>query len=352
MWNMLAAVYAVGVSFLHALRARRWQHLVGSAVIDAYVPRRFQFQDLRGDVERREAAFDLNVMRRQSDSLSEGTTVNKFEKKVAIVTGGGMGLGQALSEELARRGAIVIVADIDDDAAQKVTSRIVQAGAPARAVEVDVSKKEDVARLIETTVSEFGRLDYIFNNAAIAIGGDARDVSVEQWERVLNVNLRGVVYGTIKAYQVMVKQGHGHIVNISSASGLIPQPGNASYCTCKHGIVGLSLSLRFEGSDLGVRVSAVCPGDMKTSIYENMVVMNMPREQVIQVSRRSHFPSPQMRAQDAARAILRGVSRNQALIVFPAAVRWIWRLYRVLPSLIYWVSLRRIRMFRKLRINA
>ncbi|MGA3229732.1 MAG: SDR family oxidoreductase, partial [Candidatus Binatus sp.] len=138
--------------------------------------------------------------------------MEQFENKVAIVTGGGMGLGQALCEELARRGSIVVVADIDDNAAGQAASRIAQGGAQARAVWVDVSKQEDVARLIETTVSEFGRLDYIFNNAAVFIGGDARDLSVEQWDRVLNVNLRGVVYGTIDAYQVMVKQGHGHIV--------------------------------------------------------------------------------------------------------------------------------------------
>ena len=278
--------------------------------------------------------------------------MGQFENNVAIVTGGGMGLGQALCEELARRGSAVIVADIDDNAAKQVTSRIAQSGAQARALQVDVSKQEDVARLIETTVSEFGRLDYMFNNAAIFIGGDARDVSIEQWDRVLGVNLHGVIYGTINAYRVMVKQGHGHIVNVSSASGLIPQPGNASYCTCKHGIVGLSLSMRFEGADLGVKVSAVCPGDMKTSVYENLVVMNMPREEVVRVSRRSHFPIRQISAEAAAREILRGVSRNQALIVFPAAVRWIWRLYRALPSLIYWVSLHRMRMFRKLRINA
>ncbi len=277
--------------------------------------------------------------------------MGQFENKVAIVTGGGMGLGQALCEELARRGSAVMVADIDDNAAKQVTSRIAQSGAQARALQVDVSKQEDVARLIETTVSEFGRLDYMFNNAAIFIGGDARDVSVEQWDRVLGVNLHGVIYGTINAYQVMVKQGHGHIVNVSSASGLMPQPGNASYCTCKHGIVGLSLSMRFEGADLGVKVSAVCPGDMKTSVYENLVVMNMPREEVVRVSRRSHFPIRQISAEAAAREILRGVSRNQALIVFPAAVRWIWRLYRALPSLIYWISIRRMRMFRKLRIN-
>ncbi|MGA7870981.1 MAG: SDR family oxidoreductase [Candidatus Binatus sp.] len=278
--------------------------------------------------------------------------MEQFENKVAIVTGGGMGLGQALCQELARRGAVVVVADIDGNAAGQVTSRIAQGGGRARAVTVDVSKQEDVARLIETTVSEFGHLDYIFNNAAIFIGGDARDVSIEQWDRVLAVNLHGVIYGTIDAYRVMVKQGHGHIVNVSSASGLTPQPGNASYCTCKHGIIGLSLSLRFEGADLGVKVSAVCPGDMKTSVYENMVVMNMPHDEVVRVSRRSHFPIRQISAEAAAREILRGVSRNQALIVFPAAVRWIWRINRALPGLIYWISLRRMRMFRKLRINA
>ncbi len=110
--------------------------------------------------------------------------------------------------------------------------------------------------------------------------------------------------------------------------------------------------MEFFNTLLGVKVSAVCPGDMKTSVYKNMLVMNMPREQVVEVSRRSHFPIPQMRAQHAAREILRGVSRNQALIVFPVAVRWIWRLYRAFPRLIYWVSLRRMRMFRKLRVNA
>ncbi len=278
--------------------------------------------------------------------------MKQFENKVAIVTGGGMGLGQALCEELAQRGAVVVIADIDANAANYAAARITKNGAQARAVQVDVSSQRDIAHLVDDTVSAFGHLDYMFNNAAIFIGGDARDVSVEQWDRVLSVNLHGVVYGTLSAYRVMVKQGYGHIVNVSSTSGLIPQPGNASYCTCKHGIIGLSLSLRFEGADLGVRVSAACPGDMKTSVYENMVVMNMPREQVVQVSRRSHFPIPQISAQEGARAILRGMMRNEALIVFPSAVRWIWRLYRLAPSVLYWASVRRMRVFRRLRVNA
>jgi NAD(P)-dependent dehydrogenase (short-subunit alcohol dehydrogenase family) len=275
--------------------------------------------------------------------------MESLRDKVAIVTGGGMGLGQALCEEMASRGALVIVADINEDAAERVAANIARKGLRGTAMVIDVSREADVKQMIDTTVSRYGRLDYIFNNAAIVIGGDARDISLEQWDKVLGVNLQGVVYGTICAYRVMVKQGFGHIIIISSASGLTPQPGNAPYCTCKHGILGLSLSLRFEGVDLGVKVSAVCPGDMKTSIYENMVVMNMSRERVVEVSRRSHFLMPQITAPAAARTILRGVSRNRALIIFPASVRWIWRVCRLSPALMYWVSLYRMRMFRRIR---
>jgi NAD(P)-dependent dehydrogenase (short-subunit alcohol dehydrogenase family) len=260
-----------------------------------------------------------------------------------------MGLGEALSEELGRQGATVVVADIDGDAARQVAARLQQKGRPARAMRVDVANEAEVARLIESAVAEYGHLDYIINNAGIAIGGDSRDLSMDQWRRVLDVDLLGVVYGTVHAYRVMARQGHGHIVNISSLSGLIPQPGNAAYCTGKHGIVGLSLSLRAEGADLGVKVSAACPGDMKTKIYDNMVVVNMPREQVATLSRRTHYLMPQMSAQDAARAILRGVDRNRPLIVFPVVVQVIWHLYRRFPGPFYRINTHRMRLFRGLR---
>jgi NAD(P)-dependent dehydrogenase (short-subunit alcohol dehydrogenase family) len=277
--------------------------------------------------------------------------MDDFQNKVAIVTGGGMGLGRALCEELARNGAAVVVADINAEAAKQVAERIMQSGGQARSVLVNVSEREAVGRLVGDTAAEFGRLDYMFNNAVTVIGGDARDISLAQWDRTLNVNLLGVVYGAVAAYQLMARQGHGQIVNISSLSGLLPQPGNSSYCTAKHGIVGLSLSLRFEGADLGVKVNCVCPGDMKTDIYENMTVMNVDREEIIQVSRRSHFLLPQWSAEEAAREILRGVSRNKPLIVFPLIGRWIWRLYRAFPRPFYWISVYRMRMFRRIRVE-
>jgi NAD(P)-dependent dehydrogenase (short-subunit alcohol dehydrogenase family) len=275
--------------------------------------------------------------------------MQRFEDAVAIVTGGGMGLGEALCEELAHRGATVVIADINGDAARQLAARLADRGATAAAVRVDVANEADVAQLIDSTVAEYGRLDYMINNAGIAIGGDSRDLSMQQWRRVLDVDLLGVVHGTVHAYQVMAKQGHGHIVNISSLSGLVPQPGNVPYCTTKHGIVGLSLSLRAEGVDLGVKVSAACPGDMRTKIYDNMVVANMPREQVAALSRRTHYLMPQMSAHAAACAILRGVDRNRALIVFPTAVQAIWQLYRRFPGLIYRINIHRMRLFRSLR---
>lgn len=262
-----------------------------------------------------------------------------------------MGLGRALCEELAHRGATVISVDIREDAATNVASEIVQQGGRARAVRADVSKRDEVVMLIEDVATEFGQLDFIFNNAAIVIGGDTRDLLIEQYDQVIGVDLHGVVYGALAAYKVMVGQGNGHIVNISSLSGIIPQPGNTPYSTSKWGVVGFSLALRFEGADLGVDVSCVCPGDMKTDIYENMTVANVDLATIERDSRRTHFLLPQWSAAQAADEILNGVSRNKAMIVFPWIGRLFWRLHRFVPSLIYWVTLRRMRMFRQVRAN-
>ncbi|HMK63388.1 MAG TPA: SDR family oxidoreductase [Acidimicrobiales bacterium] len=267
--------------------------------------------------------------------------VNIFDEKVAIVTGGGTGIGEALCNELARQGAHVVVADIDAASAQEVATSIARAGLNADARQVDVTRESEVRSLVEDTVSTHGRLDYLFNNAGIAIGGDVRDLTVEQWRRVLDVDLYGVLYGTLVAYPIMARQGFGHIVNVASVTGLVPQPINAPYATAKHAVVGLSLSLRLEGVDLGVNVSVVCPGYVKTSIYENVVLVNVDRAQV------SRTPIKAIEAREAARSILSGVCRNQAIIIFPAAIRWAWRVYRLVPSLADRLMLPRVRQLRR-----
>jgi NAD(P)-dependent dehydrogenase (short-subunit alcohol dehydrogenase family) len=179
-----------------------------------------------------------------------------FVGAVAIVTGGGAGIGAALAAALTARGARVVVADIDPSRAQAPVGR----GEALEGHQVDVTDAAALTALIDDVAARFGRLDYVFNNAGVSVTGDARDLELAHWRKVIDVNLMGVVHGTHAAYRVMTRQGHGHIVNIASLAGLIPLPTNVPYATSKHAVVGLSLSLRAEGAALGVRVSAVCPG--------------------------------------------------------------------------------------------
>jgi short-subunit dehydrogenase len=146
-----------------------------------------------------------------------------------------------------------------------------------------------------------------------------------------------VLHGCRAAYPVMVKQGFGHIVNTSSADAFFPDPGNTPYDTAKHALIGLSLSLRLEGADLGVKVSVVCPGFVRSNVYDNAVVVDMPDIAALHGRLREEVagaPARMMSADRAARVILDGVARNQAMIVFPAQVRWARRLYAVLPGLL------------------
>jgi NAD(P)-dependent dehydrogenase (short-subunit alcohol dehydrogenase family) len=257
--------------------------------------------------------------------------------KVAVVTGGGSGIGEALCRELARRGAQVIVADVDGQAARRVAAAIAQADGRASACTVDVSREAEVRQLVEQTVGTHGRLDYLFNNAGIVIEGDVRDLTVDHWRRVLDVDLYGVLYGMLAAYPIMARQGFGHIVNTASAGAFFPDPGNAPYCTAKHALIGLSLSLRLEGKDLGVRVSAACPGYVRTNIFENASVVNMPGMTAMHGRDKAHAAGPprrMMTADRAAQMILGGVARNKPVILFPASIRWSRRAYYLFPRLI------------------
>jgi NAD(P)-dependent dehydrogenase (short-subunit alcohol dehydrogenase family) len=271
--------------------------------------------------------------------------MDSLDGKVAIVTGGGSGIGEAVSRELARRGARVIIADIDDDAAKQVAAAIADDGGQATASRVDVSQEQDITRLVQDTAAAYGRLDFQFNNAGIAIGGDARDLTPGQWRQVLDVDLYGVLYGTLAAYPIMAGQGFGHIVNTSSGAGLVPTPLNAPYCTAKHGVVGLSLSLRLEGADLGVKVSVVCPGYVRTKIFSTAVMVNMPRE----LANRTPGRIKMIEAAQAARVILDGVARNRAVIAFPGYIRLAWRTSCLFPRLLDRAAPRQIRDIRSYR---
>lgn len=268
-----------------------------------------------------------------------------YKDKVAIVTGGGSGIGRALCEELGRMGAKVVVADINTQGAEKTAQTVTASGGWARSTRLDVTKAEDVQKLINDTAAEHGHLDFMFNNAGIAYIGEARDMDLDQWHRILDVNLNGEIYGSIAAYKLMVRQGFGHIVNTASVAGLFPTAGEVPYTTTKHGVVGLSLSLRLEGSGLGVKVSVVCPGFVRTELFDTAQIVKADRKDVLGMIPPRTIGNVKL----LAKAVLRGVARNKAVIVFPFFYRIIWWIYRLSPSLLEPIGHKMAADFRKFR---
>lgn len=241
---------------------------------------------------------------------------DKFQNKIAIVTGGASGIGEAICADLTRRGATVIVADVDAAGAARVASEICGDNGCASAATVDVSKASDLETLVKDVAAEHGRLDFMFNNAGISMVGEVRDMSVEQWRKIVDVNLMGVVHGTSAAYPVMIQQGDGHIVNAGSILGLIPLPISTAYSATKAAIVAFSHALRVEAANLGVRVSVVCPGFVDTGIYHAAEGLGFDSEQMPEQDN-----SWMMTPAEAAKQILQGTAANRRTIVFPFSAR-------------------------------
>ncbi len=267
--------------------------------------------------------------------LAEKTgELRTYEGAVAIVTGGASGIGKALGEELAKRGAEVVLADLQQEAAETVAEGIRANGGEATASLLDVTDADAVEALVRDTAERCGRLDYMFNNAGIAMNGKFRDFELEHWQRTVDINLMGVVHGTRAAQAQMDEQGFGHIVNTASFAGVFPWPTTIAYTTCKHAIVGLSTALRAELADTGVRVSVLCPGTILTPMIEQGA---SPERWVGTYSREkleAFFGSASgMAPDDFARKALDSVAKNRAVIVLPASYSALWWINRLSSDL-------------------
>jgi NAD(P)-dependent dehydrogenase (short-subunit alcohol dehydrogenase family) len=240
-----------------------------------------------------------------------------FSPKVAIVTGGGSGIGAAVAKELAATaGTRVIVADLSLEKAQATATEI---GALAEAVQLDVVDSDQVDVLVKRVKATYGSLDLMFNSAGVSCYGEILKLTYGDWQRILKVNLFGVIAGSIAAYAVMAEQGSGHIINMGSMAAFLHDPLFAPYVTSKCGVVGFSRALACEAEGHGVVVSVVCPGNVRTPMLNDCEP--------------SRF-TPPISPQDAARRILDAASKKRMFVVFPFYARLIWWLDRLSPKLL------------------
>lgn len=194
-----------------------------------------------------------------------------YQDKVALVTGAGSGMGLETAKAFAESGASVVLADINLATVAQIAKELTDAGYKTLAVECDVTNEEQVKIMLEKTIATFGKLDAAFNNAGVqSLVADTADLTSAEYDRVMNINLKGVWLCMKYELQQMRKQGSGAIVNCSSLGGLVGLPGRAAYHAAKHGVLGLTKSAALEYAPRGVIINAVCPGTIHTPMVDKM----------------------------------------------------------------------------------
>jgi NAD(P)-dependent dehydrogenase (short-subunit alcohol dehydrogenase family) len=252
--------------------------------------------------------------------------------KVVFITGGASGIGAALAAELVQQGGVVWIADRQIGEAQELTQQLKEAGGQAHAIELDVRSYPDFEHAVGKAVRHSGRIDYLFNNAGIGVAGEIDSYTLEDWDDVFDVNVRGVVHGIQAVYPIMIRQRCGHIVNTASMSGLVATASQASYSATKHAIVAISKTLRLEAERHGVQVSVLCPGAVRTPAITGGKYGRTHRyrdEGLRDMAERGRPITPERFAKRAIRAVLRG----DAIIVIPSWWKAWWYLERLSPTL-------------------
>jgi NAD(P)-dependent dehydrogenase (short-subunit alcohol dehydrogenase family) len=270
-----------------------------------------------------------------------------YKDKIAIITGGGDGLGREICIALARHGAIVICTDKDIDLAEKTTKFIKSQTVEnnPEAIQMDVTNEQEVKEVVSRVKSNYGKIDYLFNNAGVIVGGEIRDLKMCHWKKVIDVNLLGIINCSTEVFKIMSDYKQGHIVNITSISGLLEYTAlSTPYAVSKHGAVTFSNALALEAKDFNIKVSTVCPGAIKTSIANNMEHINSNENAR---KRSTEFLEKGISADIAAKEILNGVIKNKKTIIFPTAFKNYYFATKIFRFLEKGITLKMIREFRK-----
>lgn len=253
-----------------------------------------------------------------------------FNNKIAIVTGAASGLGKGFAEQIAASGGTVVAADINVEGVEQVAAAL---GGSAEAHGLDVTDAAAVTKLVDDTVEKHGRIDYIFNNAGIAVQGYVEEIPVEDWDAIVDINVKGVAYGTRAAYRHMVRQGHGQIVNTASLAGLTPAPLLVPYSTVKFAIVGMCDSLRVEAMPKGVTITALCPSFIESGIYENARATGFDAMEA-----KKGIPGGVVPLDKGVRKLLNGVVKKKRVVTLPWYAHLAILGYKLTPNISIRVS--------------
>ncbi|MDE0048873.1 MAG: glucose 1-dehydrogenase [Rhodospirillales bacterium] len=193
-----------------------------------------------------------------------------YVNRIAVVTGGASGIGREVARALAARGAAVAVADINMEGAEEVTAALVQDGAKAEAIAVDVSQPEQADAMIASAIQAFGKVDILVHSAGVGVERSFLDTTPEEWQRILDIDLSGTFFCGQAAARHMVERGYGRIVNLASTAGVRGGTGRAAYGTAKGGVIALTKVMAVELAPFGVTVNALAPGAIETELVAKM----------------------------------------------------------------------------------
>lgn len=261
--------------------------------------------------------------------------------RVVVVTGAGSGIGREVALLCARRHALLALCDIKEAALDGTAEMAEKLGAEVLTCQVDVSDADSMSSFAQATFEHFGRVDLLVNNAGVGLVGGFLETDVKDWQWLIGINLMGVVHGCGAFLPTMAESGRGgHVVNLSSAAGLLANPQLTAYSATKFAVLGLSEALRMELKPHGIGVTAVCPGIINTAITQNSVIRGTGDID----ERRKHLASAYQKRgytpERVAKNILRAVHRNRAVAPVAAEAHLMYVLSRTVPPLARWLAAR------------
>ena len=227
----------------------------------------------------------------------------ELKDKVAIVTGGAMGIGEATARELAAQGATVAILDVNAEAATRTTADIARSGARCDFFRCDVSKSADAESAIQAVVSKYGAIDILISNAGIQDYGDVVTTTEAAWDRLMGINLKGCFLISKFAVPHLLKRGNAAIVVVGSVQSMTAIANSAAYVAAKHGLLGLVRAMALDYAQKGIRVNCVCPGAVDTPMLRWAVNLDPNPEKVLQACDRIHAMGRMGQPQEVAKAI-------------------------------------------------